>query len=94
MTSRVGRFVSRMYGGKKREAKGVPRLEVTRSDVGVGGSRGRSECEEAMATRPAGAKKRVSASASSGPARAMQRSGEPPGARMAGVAKTRPSAER
>ena len=71
-----------------------PRLETTRFEEGAGGSRGRKEYEDATATRPAGAKKRVKASAESGSASATDRSGTPKGLRRAGKAKMRPSAER
>ncbi len=56
MTSRVGRLSSLIYEGRKREGKEGPRLEGTRFEEGAGGSRGRRGCEEAIATRPTGAK--------------------------------------
>ena len=66
MTSLVGSFLSLMYEGRKREANGTPRREMIMSVEGAGCERGSSEWDEAMATRPPGAKKRVSASGSSG----------------------------
>ena len=87
MTSRVGRLSSLIQEGRKREGKGGPRPEGTKFEEGAGGSRGRSECEEAITTRPAGAKKRGKASAASESARAIDRSGAPRGPRMAGRAK-------
>ena len=94
MTSRWGFLSSRMYGERKRERKGMPRAPTHSPVEGVGCARGSSECEEAIATRPTGAKKRVRASGSPGSASGMQRSGRPLGPRMAGTAKIRPSEER
>ena len=48
-----------MYEGRKRDGKVCPRGERIRPAAGEGGGRGSRECEEAMATSPAGPKKRV-----------------------------------
>ncbi len=83
-----------IYEGRKREGKAGPRLEGIKFEEGAGGNRGRRECEEAIATRPMGAKNKVRASAASESARAMDRSGVPDGSRMAGKTKILPSADK
>ena len=92
--SRDGVFLRRMKSGRNRDGKEPPRGDWTRPSSGDGASRGRRECDEAMATSRDSAKKRVRASESLGRRRGTKPLGGAAGPRRAGKANTRPSAEK
>ena len=92
MTSRVGVFLSRRYSGRNR--LGAPVERMRRPAEGALLGRGRTECDEQIATRVEPAKKRVRASGSASSHSGKHESGRPPGRPTDGAQKIRPSAEK
>jgi hypothetical protein len=91
MTSRAGFFFKRMYSGRNRE--GWPDVRRRMPVEGPGAGRGKTKCDEQMATRSGPENRRVKASESDWSHKGTHESGRQPGKAAAGVQKMLPSAE-